>query len=456
MSEIVSEVLTGCIDNLLKSRNMQGNWGDVRSTALAAWAFEQVLSSGSVSRDVLTELSTVVSDAQTWILGQARREEGGVSWESEVWDTALAILALNKNDMCGDRVDQACAWIQATRDPVNGVWCDEIWETTLASIALLKREQSRKGPLPQSNRWLEAVFKWLTQIPSKESGEFVAPHYCGFLAWLLAEINASKARERIQDEMSFPLFHDKARRAVDWLITNANEKQIWSQYTFSNAYIAYGLSTLLRNENLAEEHRSVFLNWLRQQQGRGGGFEDVEDTSLAVLALSTMMNEHDGKVVMMQVPGLMAKEPIEKKMCFLGYSGAATGVALEVKDYIRETLPSLRIVDWRWNFQIGQALFAQIEQTSKKCDIAIFLITKDDDLMQPSGNLAASPRDNIVFEVGFFAARMGMENTLLIVEQGAKVPSDWGGILYIPLKDRTDISSVKMNIYSALKERLGR
>ena len=141
-------------------------------------------------------------------------------------------------------------------------------------------------------------------------------------------------------------------------------------------------------------------------------------------------------------------------MCFLGYSGAATGLALEVKDYLREMLPLLRIIDWRWNFQIGQALFAQIEQTSEKCDFAIFLITKDDDLMQPSGTLASSPRDNIVFEVGFFAARMGMENTLLIVEQGAKLPSDWGGILYIPLKDRADISAVKMMVYSALKDRL--
>jgi predicted nucleotide-binding protein len=73
--------------------------------------------------------------------------------------------------------------------------------------------------------------------------------------------------------------------------------------------------------------------------------------------------------------------------------------------------------------------------------------------MQASGTLASSPRDNIVFEVGFFAARMGMENTLLIVEQGAKLPSDWGGILYIPLKDRADISGVKMMVYSALKNR---
>jgi hypothetical protein len=394
-----------------------------------------------------------VRDAQTWLLGQARREDGGQSWESEVWDTALAVLALSNSEICGDRVDQACAWLQTTRDPVSGIWCDEVWETTLATIALLERDRNRKGPIPQPNWWLGAVFKWFVQIPSKTSGEFVTPHYCGFLAWLLAEINRSKAREKIQSEASYALFHQKADQAVNWLITNANTKGIWSQYTFSNAYIAYGLSILSRDKSSEAAYQSVFLNWLHEHQGRGGGFEDIEDTALAVLALSTMMNENDGEAIMRRMSGLIPVGSAKQKICFLGYSGAATGLALEVKDYLREMFPLLRIIDWRWNFQVGQALFAQIEQTGKKCDVAIFLITKDDDLMQASGTLASSPRDNIVFEVGFFAARMGMENTLLIVEQGAKLPSDWGGILYIPLKDRADISGVKMMVYSALKNR---
>jgi predicted nucleotide-binding protein len=177
---------------------------------------------------------------------------------------------------------------------------------------------------------------------------------------------------------------------------------------------------------------------------------------LVVLALSAITDQKESELLIKHISYLIPKTPCRTRKCFLGYSGAATGLALEVKDYLSKMIPALHIIDWKWDFQVGQALFAQIERASKECDFAVFLVTKDDDLMVHNGALASSPRDNIVFEVGFFAARMGMENTLLIVEQGAKLPSDWGGILYIPLRDRADISGVKMTLYTALMDRFGK
>jgi len=62
-----------------------------------------------------------------------------------------------------------------------------------------------------------------------------------------------------------------------------------------------------------------------------------------------------------------------------------------------------------------------------------------------------SPRDNVVFEVGFFAARVGMPNITLIVEEGVKLPTDWGGILYIPLRDRNNPESIQLPLLTTIK-----
>lgn len=145
----IVSTLSLALHNLLAERTQQGHWGDVRSSALAAWALGEVLASQNASERDLAELRRALKDSLTWLTGQARREEGGVSWESEIWDTALAVIALSFNDTFAERLDQATAWIQRIRDPRSGVWHDEIWETTLATIALLRRERVRVGPAGQ-------------------------------------------------------------------------------------------------------------------------------------------------------------------------------------------------------------------------------------------------------------------------------------------------------------------
>jgi predicted nucleotide-binding protein len=62
----------------------------------------------------------------------------------------------------------------------------------------------------------------------------------------------------------------------------------------------------------------------------------------------------------------------------------------------------------------------------------------------------AVPRDNVVFEAGFFANAKGPERVLIIREEGAKMPADLGGDIYAPLprrnRARPDISVVEPRI----------
>ena len=203
------------------------------------------------------------------------------------------------------------------------------------------------------------------------------------------------------------------------------------------------------------QNADLFELWLEDHQGRCGGFEDIEDTALAVLALASILDSKaERSILLEQVARSIPRPTGGLQKCFFGYSGKAEILALRIKDALSHMLPTLQIKDWRWDFQMGRVLFDEIESASRECQIALFLVTKDDILVQSRRKLAPLPRDNVVFEVGFFAARLGMENTILIVESGTKIPADWGGILYIPLKSRTDLSPVILRVVNAIKKQL--
>ena len=147
---------------------------------------------------------------------------------------------------------------------------------------------------------------------------------------------------------------------------------------------------------------------------------------------------------------MVPKPPCATQRCFLGYSGTSTSIAREIKESLAKRLPALEIKDWRWDFKMGGVLMAEIENVSRECQMSVFLVTKDDRLVSSGGALTDSPRDNIIFEVGYFAARLGLDHTLLVVEKGAKLPSDWGGILYIPLRDRNNLADVNLSLLDAI------
>ncbi len=75
----------------------------------------------------------------------------------------------------------------------------------------------------------------------------------------------------------------------------------------------------------------------------------------------------------------------------------------------------------------------------------IFLFTKDDEI-NSGGQQRAAPRDNVIFEAGYFMNTKGRERTLLICEDGVKIPADVGGNIYLSLKDRHDISTIENDL----------
>jgi CRP/FNR family cyclic AMP-dependent transcriptional regulator len=70
-------------------------------------------------------------------------------------------------------------------------------------------------------------------------------------------------------------------------------------------------------------------------------------------------------------------------------------------------------------------------------------IAHPDDIVRSRKNQTAAPRDNVIFELGFFMSRLGRDRTFLLVPQmdaELKLPSDFKGmapIMYPPLSGKT-------------------
>ena len=140
----------------------------------------------------------------------------------------------------------------------------------------------------------------------------------------------------------------------------------------------------------------------------------------------------------------------ERRDVFLGYCSSSSHTAEMIKRYV--TSLGARVLDWRTDFIPGRTIIDQIEQAAARSIGGIFLFTKDDDLDVPDESAAdrSAPRDNVVFEAGYFSGLKGKRNVLIVRETGSKMPADLGGDIYAPLPHKDDISPIERAIEAFL------
>lgn len=68
----------------------------------------------------------------------------------------------------------------------------------------------------------------------------------------------------------------------------------------------------------------------------------------------------------------------------------------------------------------------------------VVLLTPDDvgAVQSDRSNLRPRARQNVILELGYFMGRLGRRNTCALVSSGVEVPSDFSGVVYIPLDDK--------------------
>jgi hypothetical protein len=137
---------------------------------------------------------------------------------------------------------------------------------------------------------------------------------------------------------------------------------------------------------------------------------------------------------------------------FFGYSGAAVKTAGLITKFLRSN--GVRVRDWK-DFQTTGTILEQIATADETCLGGIFLLTGDDTQSSTSGILQV-PRDNVIFEAGYFINSKGDTRVQIILEQGAKILADLGGQIYLPLENRKSITSIKQGLLKFVNERVSK
>jgi predicted nucleotide-binding protein len=83
---------------------------------------------------------------------------------------------------------------------------------------------------------------------------------------------------------------------------------------------------------------------------------------------------------------------------------------------------------------LGATIIEKLERTLPVA-FAIVLLTPDDKGYPAPDPSAPKPRarQNVVFELGFFIGRLGREKVCALHAEGVQLPSDFDGVVYIPL-----------------------
>jgi len=82
----------------------------------------------------------------------------------------------------------------------------------------------------------------------------------------------------------------------------------------------------------------------------------------------------------------------------------------------------------------GRTIMEKLEAYAAASGFAVALLTGDDHGAEASSDsLQPRARQNVIFEAGYFAGRLGRDRVVLLYEEGVELPSDLYGVVYIPL-----------------------
>jgi hypothetical protein len=144
----------------------------------------------------------------------------------------------------------------------------------------------------------------------------------------------------------------------------------------------------------------------------------------------------------------------ERRDVFLGYCTKANPTAIEIRNYLEGK--GFSVLDWARDFRpAGATIFEEIERAANRCRCAVFLFTKDDEIKKSArakASFSAVPRDNVLLEAGYFTQARGKERVAIVREQGAKMPADLGGIIYLSLENRRQLLTVKKTLVKFLTQ----
>jgi hypothetical protein len=140
----------------------------------------------------------------------------------------------------------------------------------------------------------------------------------------------------------------------------------------------------------------------------------------------------------------------QRRDLFLGYTTSATPVATAIRDTLEAA--GVTVIDWARDFRGAGSILSEIQNAAARCSGAIFLFTRDESLAQSAPD-DTPPRDNVLFEAGYFVSAKGKERVLIVREPGAKMPADLGGDVFASLRPGEE-ATVLEDVMKFVRDRL--
>ena len=97
----------------------------------------------------------------------------------------------------------------------------------------------------------------------------------------------------------------------------------------------------------------------------------------------------------------------------------------------------------------GRTIIEKFEQYAQ-VGFAVVLLTPDDTGAPQDQSAGPQPRarQNVILELGFFLGKLGRDRTCALRKEDVEIPSDYHGVLYIPMDDQ---GAWKMKLVRELK-----
>jgi len=122
------------------------------------------------------------------------------------------------------------------------------------------------------------------------------------------------------------------------------------------------------------------------------------------------------------------KDPHPRPVVFIGSSAETRHIAFEIRD----SLTHENILPKVWTDDLLRASDTTIESLERQLDEADFavLVVASDDLVESRGKTHAVPRDNVIWEHGFFTGGLGRQRVFIVKPRKSelKLPTDLLGV----------------------------
>jgi hypothetical protein len=239
-----------------------GHWTDVRTTAEGILA---LLSAGEGLQ------SPNIRYSGDYLIAAFRNEAFGGSWGSELWDTALAARAVHKLAPKGqDVVDKSFEWIFA-KQLEDGSFDGEPWDSLFVCLSALAAGRSER---------VLRTIDWLISLQTS-TGIVISRHYSGLFCQVLGQALDLELPSSVRHR-----FRQAAMRSLHALWDEYDSVSLWSEGTWTNAYVICGMLALRHPEVLGK--CDEILRWYATRQTQSGAWDDTVRTAIVIQALMNL------------------------------------------------------------------------------------------------------------------------------------------------------------------------